>query len=100
MKLAIEANRVYRPLWETKKRYVILMGGRGAGRSFETSQKIAAGLVQTKITFRAAIMRAAHQDIRNSIWQELADRISTWEIGSLLRIAHSTMEMEHGNTSI
>jgi phage terminase large subunit len=63
MKLAIEANGVYRPLWETKKRYVILMGGRGAGRSYETSQKIAAGLVQIKVTFRAAIMRAVHQDI-------------------------------------
>lgn len=100
MKLAIEANAVYQPLWKTKKRYVILMGGRGAGRSFETSQKIAADLLQTKEPFRAAIMRAVHQDIRHSIWQELTDRVGGWEIDSLLRIADSTMEMERGRNSV
>lgn len=100
MKLAIEANAVYRPLWQTKKRYVILMGGRGAGRSFETSQKISADLIQTKEPFRAAIMRAVHADIRHSIWQELTDRVGGWEIDSLLRIADSTMEMEHERNSV
>lgn len=100
MKLAIEANKVYRPLWQTKKRYVILMGGRGAGRSFETSQKIVAKLVQTTRRFRAAIMRAVHADIRHSIWQELTDRVSSWDIETALRLADSTMEMEHGHNSI
>ena len=71
MKLAIEANKVYRPLWQTKKRYVIVMGGRGAGRSYETSQNTIAKLTQSARFFRAAIMRAVHADIRHSIWQEL-----------------------------
>jgi phage terminase large subunit len=100
MNLHIEANKVYRPLWQTKKRYVILMGGRGAGRSFETSQKIVANLVQTTRRFRAAIMRAVHADIRHSIWQELTDRVTSWDIEPALRVADSTMEMEHGNNSV
>jgi phage terminase large subunit len=100
MKLPIEANKIYRPLWQTKKRYVILMGGRGAGRSFETSQKIVADLVQTKRPFRAAIMRAVHSDIRHSIWQELTDRVRDWDIASALRVADSTMEMECGTNSV
>lgn len=62
MRLPIEAGKAYEPLWLTKKRYVITMGGRGAGRSFETSQKIVANFVQTKRRFRAAIMRAIHAD--------------------------------------
>jgi phage terminase large subunit len=97
MKLEIEANNVYRPLWQTKKRYVILMGGRGAGRSFETSQNIIAKLTQSARFFRAAIMRAVHADIRHSIWQELVDRIETRNIESAYRIVDTTMEMEHGN---
>jgi phage terminase large subunit len=99
-KLHIEANAIHRPLWQSRKRYVIEMGGRGAGRSYETSQKITANLVQTKRPFRAAIMRAVHTDIRHSIWQELTDRVRDWEIDSALRVADSTMEMEYRRNSV
>ena len=98
--LEIEANKVYRPLWQTKKRYIITMGGRGAGRSYETSQKIVAKLKQTTNRFRAAIMRAVHTDIRQSIWQELLDRVQGWEIDGSLSIADSMMVMEHGRNSV
>lgn len=100
MKLAIEANSVHHPLWLSRKRYVIEMGGRGAGRSYETSQKIVADLIQTQKPFRAAIMRAVHSDIRHSIWQELCDRVRDWGIGEILRVADSTMQMEHGRNSV
>lgn len=100
MRLKVEANEVYKPLWFTKKRYVIVMGGRGAGRSFETSQTIAAKLVQTVRRYRAAIMRAVHADIRHSIWQEVTDRVQTWEIDGKVKIADSTMEMECGRNTI
>ena len=76
------------------------MGGRGAGRSYEASQNIIAKLTQSARFFRAAIMRAVHADIRHSIWQELCDRVSRWEISSAFRIADSTMEMEHGKNSV
>jgi phage terminase large subunit len=71
MKLAIEANAKYEPFWKTRKRYVVVMGGRGAGRSFEISQKIIANLVQNTRFFRSAIMRAVHVD--NPGVKELAD---------------------------
>ena len=100
MKLEVQAHAVYAPLWQSKKRYIIVMGGRAAGRSYATSQKIAASLVQTTRLFRAAIMRAVHTDIRHSIWQECVDRVTGWEIDGTLRIADSTMEMESGRNSI
>jgi hypothetical protein len=88
-------------LWQTKKRYVILMGGRGAGRSLETPQKIVANLVQTKRRFRAAITRAVIADIRHSNWQELTDPPRGFVgIEPALRVADSTMGMEHGNNSV
>ena len=100
MKLVIEANEIHRPLWLSKKRYIIEMGGRGAGRSFETSQKIVASLIQTKRLFRTAIMREIHADIRHSIWQECKDRTTAWSIEDQMRIADSTMEMEHGKNRV
>jgi phage terminase large subunit len=76
------------------------MGGRGAGRSYEASQNIVAKLTQSVRFFRAAIMRAVHADIRHSIWQELVDRVTAWDISSAFHIADSTMEMEHGKNSV
>lgn len=100
MKLAIEANEVYRPLWETRKRYVISIGGRGGARSFEASQKIIANLVQTKRLFRAAIMRAIGVDIRHSIWQECVDRVNGHDLEDSIRITDNAMEMDHGKNSV
>jgi phage terminase large subunit len=100
MKVKIEANAVYEPLWFSTKRYIIVMGGRGAGRSFETSQKIGARLLQNERRFRAAIMRAVHTDIRHSIWQEVTDRINSWDVGTKVKIADSTMEMDCDKNSI
>src|ERR1700712_959743 len=100
MKLKIEANEVYRPLWETRKRYVVSIGGRGGARSYEGSQKIVANLVQTKRLFRSAIMRAISADIRHSIWQECVDRVEGHELGDSIHVVDNAMEMEHGKNSI
>jgi hypothetical protein len=82
MKLAIEANKVYRPLWQTKKRYVILMGGRGAGRSFETSLK---DCCQSSAN-HPPLPRGDHADIRRSIWQESLTALAR---GTLTRLCVS-----------
>ncbi len=100
MKLKIEANGVYRPLWYTKKRYVISMGGRGGARSFEASQKIVSLLKQTKRLFRAAIMRAVSADIRHSIWQEVVDRVNAYEIEETVELADSKMKATCGKNSV
>src|SRR5882762_7903664 len=100
MKLAIEANELYRPLWRTKKRYVISIGGRGGARSYEASQKIVANLVQTKRLFRAAIIREVSADIKHSIWTELIDRIEARDIEEAFHITSHTMEIEHGRNRV
>ena len=100
MKLTIESNDIFQPLWKSTKRYIILAGGRSGGRSYETSQKIVSYCYQSEKYFRAAIMREVHTDIRHSIWQELMDRISEWELSSGLKISSSTMEIEKGKNSI
>lgn len=75
-----KVNHKYQPLFTTKCRYVIIMGGRGAGRSFVASQFVLAKLVDTINYFRCAIMRFIAGDIRNSIYQEILDRIEEQDL--------------------
>lgn len=92
-------NEVYEPLFTTKKRYVILMGGRGAGRSTVASQYANAKLVAREY-FRCAIMRYVLGDIRNSIYREITDRAEENGIKDLLDINESTMSISHGANTI
>ena len=95
--LNVRPTALYKPLWQTRKRYVISIGGRGGARSYENSQKIVAHLKQTERPFRASIMRAVHADVRHSIWQECVDRVNAWDdfrqLDDSLRAAGSQIHM-------
>lgn len=73
----LKVNRHYVDLFKNpnKCRYFILMGGRGAGRSTTGSQFVLQKLRDAGNYFRAAIMRFVLGDVRNSIGQDLIDRI-------------------------
>lgn len=92
-------NEVYKPLFTSNKTYVILMGGRGAGRSTVASQYANAKLVAPEY-FRCAIMRYVLGDIRNSIYKEIIDRAEENGITDSLEINESTMTVTYGSNSI
>lgn len=94
-----QVNQVYKPLFEGKVRYFILMGGRGGGRSTVASQYANARLVASEY-FRCAIMRYILGDIRNSIYREITDRAEENGIADGLLINTSIMSLSHGNNSI
>lgn len=96
----MEVNKTYAPLWETDCRYIFLIGGRGAGRSFATSQHAISMLAQNEHYYRAALMRLIHADIRNSNWQELKDRIIEKEVEEEFEITDSVMTVKKGINSI
>ncbi|MCK9319535.1 phage terminase large subunit [Methanoculleus sp.] len=100
MKLQVEANQIFEPLWKTKKRYILLMGGRSGGRSYEASQKIVSLCYQNARYFRGAIMRAIHADIRSSVWQEITDRVNGWDLSGAFDVKESTMELTRGRNSV
>lgn len=97
MKQAV--NEVYQPLFTTDKRYIIILGGRGAGRSTVASQRANAKLVAPEY-YRCAIMRYILGDIRNSIYREITDRAEENGIDEKLKINSSTMSIEYGLNSI
>ncbi len=94
-----EVNEVYAPLFKERPRYLILMGGRGAGRSTVASQFALAKLV-AKEYFRCAIMRFVLGDIRNSIYREITDRAEETEVFDSLEVNNSTMTLGYGLNSI
>lgn len=92
-------NSKYKPLFTTGKRYAILMGGRGAGRSTVGSQFANAKLVAPEY-FRCAIMRYVLGDIRNSIYREITDRAEENGVLDRFHVNESMMMIEYGQNSI
>lgn len=92
-------NKAYEPIFTQKPRYVILMGGRGAGRSTVASQLANARLTAPEY-FRCAIMRYVLGDIRNSIYREILDRAEENGIKDSLDINESTMTIKYGMNTI
>lgn len=94
-----EVNKQYKDLFATNKRYAILMGGRGAGRSTVASQLALSRLVAPDY-FRCAIMRYVLGDIRNSIFREITDRATENGILDSLDINDNSMTIQHGANTI
>lgn len=94
-----QVNEAYRPLFEKKARYFILMGGRGGGRSTVASQ-FALSKLRAPEYFRCAIMRYILGDIRNSIYREIIDRAEENNfLGDIVENA-SLMKLEYKANSI
>lgn len=94
-----KVNQAYKPLFDQKTRYFILMGGRGGGRSTVASQYANARLMSSDY-FRCAIMRYILGDIRNSIYREITDRAEENGVLETLRVNDSLMKIEYGSNSI
>lgn len=64
----------YLPIFKTKARYIHIWGGRGRGGSF-TATQYALQLITGTDYFRGYFMREVFNDIRDSLWRDLKDRI-------------------------
>ena len=92
-------NQAYKSIFTESPRYIILMGGRGAGRSTVASQFANAKLVAPEY-FRCAIMRYILGDIRNSIYREIIDRAEENDIKDKIDINESSMVLSYGANTI
>lgn len=107
-KVKLAVRKPYLPIWkETRlkedgsagKRYVIIMGGRGGGRSTAASQFLTTKLFGADY-LRAAIMRSVQTDIRPSSWSELIDRIDEMELRGAVDIKENAMTIIRGKNRI
>jgi len=75
------------------------MGGRGAGRSYSASQ-YATAKIESPEYFRCAIMRLIAGDIRNSIFQDIYDRIVEAENEDIINIKENALIFTCGENKI
>lgn len=98
-KVSFEVHESHVPIWEGDWRYCLLMGGRGNGRSGSASRYVVSSLLG-KDYFRGAIMRAVQEDIRNSSWSELKDRLTEQGINENFHVTENDMRIKRGQNSI
>lgn len=96
-------NRILRPfvnIIQTNKRYNLIYGGRAGGRSYFASQYVIAKLFSSEY-FRCGIMRYIQGDIRNSIYQEILDRVEEQNLNSKeLEIKDHSLTLKYKNNSV
>lgn len=99
MKLNFSVLPNFLSLWESDKRYIIAMGGRGAGRSTAASQFVVSKLPAEEY-LRCAIMRALQSDVRHSIWREINDRIDEQNARNAFHITENDIGIKYGQNSV
>lgn len=67
-------NKLYREVFTTKARYILLWGGRARGGSHFATDYYLYKMTQPEY-FRGAIMRSVYGDIKASLWQDWKDRL-------------------------
>ena len=97
--MKIIPNETYEELFKGNHRYVICMGGRASGRSYSASQYALLRLLSADY-FRCAIMRFILGDIRNSIFQEIRDRIEEYSQENNITIKENSLTFEFKGNKI
>jgi phage terminase large subunit len=87
----ITVNEKFQPLYTTKKRYNLVYGGRGSGKSFSVAQFFII-MALCKQFFRGVLMREVLGDIRLSQFQEIKDLITDYGLQDAFQIKENTME--------
>lgn len=72
-------NKVYKPVFSTKARYILLWGGRARGGSHFATDYFLFRMTQPDY-FRGVIMRSVYSDIKDSLYQDFKDRIEALDL--------------------
>lgn len=98
----LSVSKPYKPLYTSvtpKIRYILCEGGRAGGRSFETTQFTLCDFIRLPY-YRGAVMREIKETIKDSVWQDLLDRIDEQNLKDHLRITESPMAVKYNEKTI
>jgi phage terminase large subunit len=97
--MELKILRPYSPALQDDKRYYLIAGGRAGGRSYFASQYATASLT-SKGYSRTAIMRLVQGDIRNSIYQEIIDRLEEFDFIDKVQTTTKPINITDGSNVI
>ena len=97
MEITHKFSHIYKPVFETKARYIPIWGGRGRGGSY-TGTAMFLFWLNNLPYFRGYIMREILGDVRDSLFQDMKDRIEESGIPeNFYRINEHEMSIKHPN---
>jgi phage terminase large subunit len=85
-------NDAYLPALDDQKRYLVLYGGAGSGKSVFAAQKILMRVLNEP-GHRFLICRKVGKTLRNSVFQLFRDVVSDWNLSGLFKTNRSDMEI-------
>jgi phage terminase large subunit len=85
---------VYHPLRNCDTRFIVLMGGRGSGKSYYACQHMLRKVVSLPKR-KVAVFRKIADSCRNSVFVRFQSEIARWGLTPLFKINHSSMEMTY-----
>lgn len=95
--MRIKANSVYKPLFNNTDRYLVLKGSAGSGKSVFASQKTIARCITEK-GHRLLVIRKVARTLKESVVQELLNRINELGIGHEFTYNRSEHKFTHSLT--
>ena len=90
----MKVNEAFYPFLKSDRRYAVLVGGAGSGKSISTIQKIILRIT-TERNHRFLCVRKIARTLRNSIYQNLIDKFSEYNILQEFEINISEMRFTH-----
>ena len=90
----IKINDAFIPFLKSTQRYAILLGGAGSGKSKVTVQKIIIRIT-TEVGHRILCIRKVAKTLRNSVYQDIVDKIVEYGIFNEFQINKSEMRFLH-----
>ena len=88
-------NEIYYQVYKSKKRYNLIYGGRGSGKSFEIEGKLPIVLISCLPFCRILMIRQVYNSIKGSQFQEICDYIDKWDLYNYFDILKSPMRITH-----
>lgn len=91
-------NKAYYPLYKNKKRYLVLYGGAGSGKSVFAAQKLIKRMLMEK-NHKILVVRKVAKTLRNSTFSLLRETIAQWGISEVFEFNKTEMEItcKNGN---
>lgn len=98
-RVRFQINDVYKQCLTTDKSFIMLLGGRGSGKSYFLEDLIIMKLIGKSFA-RIAIMRYIRADLQDSLIQGLKDKINLYNLGSKVKIQVSPFRITCGKNTI
>lgn len=101
MQKKVRTNPVYRPYFKDKSRYLIFYGGSGSGKSVFVSQKVLRRVCEEE-GHKILVIRKVGNTIKDSVYQEILDRIEEWGIGRHVTVnkTDKSFTFDNGNVIV